>query len=50
LYLTITKKASSDNTILAGDIKLYIPKGDTAYGALKPMIGATRNIKHVRTH
>jgi TnpA family transposase len=32
-----------------GDTKLYIPKGDT-YEALKPMIGGTLNIKHVRAH
>ena len=28
-----------------GDTKLYIPKGDTAYEALKPMIGGALNIK-----
>ena len=33
-----------------GDIKLYIPKGETVYDALKPMIGGTLNIKHVRAH
>ncbi len=33
-----------------GDTKLYIPKGDAAYDALKPMIGGTLNIKHVRAH
>ena len=33
-----------------GDTKLYIPKGDVAYDALKPMIGGTLNIKHVRAH
>jgi TnpA family transposase len=33
-----------------GDTKLYIPKGETAYDALKPMIGGTLNIKHVRAH
>ena len=33
-----------------GDTKLYIPKGDAAYNALKPMIGGTLNIKHVRAH
>ncbi|MBC8406371.1 MAG: Tn3 family transposase [Planctomycetes bacterium] len=32
------------------DTKLYIPKGDTTYDALKPMIGGTLNIKHVRAH
>ena len=33
-----------------GDTKLYIPKGETAEEALKPMIGGTLNIKHVRAH
>jgi len=33
-----------------GDTKLYIPKGDVAYDALKPMIGGTLNIKHLRVH
>ena len=33
-----------------GDTKLYIPKGETAYDALKPMIGGTLNIKHIRDH
>ncbi len=33
-----------------GDTKLYIPKGDAAYETLKPMIGGTLNIKHVRAH
>lgn len=33
-----------------GDTKLYIPKGDAAYDALKPMIGGTLNIKYVRAH
>jgi TnpA family transposase len=33
-----------------GDTKLYIPKGGTGYDALKPMIGGTLNIKHVRAH
>ena len=33
-----------------GDTKLYIPKSDAAYDALKPMIGGTLNIKHVRAH
>lgn len=31
-----------------GDTKLFIPKCDAAYDALKPMIGGTLNIKHVR--
>ena len=33
-----------------GDTKLYIPKGDSLYDTLKPMIGGTLNIKHIRTH
>lgn len=33
-----------------GDTRLYIPKGDAGYDALKPMIGGTLNIKHVRAH
>jgi Tn3 transposase DDE domain len=33
-----------------GDTKLYIPKGDAAYETLKPMIGGSLNIKHVRAH
>jgi TnpA family transposase len=33
-----------------GDTKLYIPKGDAGYSALKPMIGGTLNITHLRTH
>ncbi|WNV03390.1 Tn3 family transposase [Candidatus Methylospira mobilis] len=33
-----------------GDTKLYIPKDDAAYDALKPMIGGTLNIKHIRAH
>ncbi len=33
-----------------GDTKLYIPKGDAAFEALKPMIGGTLNIKNVRAH
>ena len=32
-----------------GDTKLYILNGDT-YDALKPMIGGTLNIKHIRAH
>ena len=32
------------------DTKLYIPKDDIVYDALKPMIGGTLNIKHVRAH
>jgi TnpA family transposase len=32
-----------------GETKLFIPKGDAAYDALKPMISSDRlNIKHVR--
>jgi TnpA family transposase len=33
-----------------GDTKLYIPKSNDSYEALKPMIGGTLNIKHLRTH
>lgn len=33
-----------------GDTKLYIPKGNVVYEALKPMIGGTLNIKHVKVH
>jgi TnpA family transposase len=33
-----------------GDTKLYIPKGDTCYDALKPMLGGTLNIKVIRAH
>ena len=34
-----------------GDTKLFIPKGDTAYDALKPMISNDRlNIKAIRAH
>lgn len=34
-----------------GDTKLFIPKGDTAYDALKPMISSDRlNIKAIRAH
>lgn len=33
-----------------GETKLYIPKGEAAYDALKPMIGGMLNIKHVRAH
>lgn len=32
------------------DTKLYISKGEAAYDALKPMIGGTLNIKHIRDH
>jgi TnpA family transposase len=34
-----------------GDTKLFIPKGDTSYDALGPMISSDRlNIKHIRAH
>lgn len=34
-----------------GDTKLFIPKGDAAYDALKPMISSDRlNIKQIRAH
>ena len=33
------------------ETKLFIPKGDATYDALKPMISSDRlNIKQVRTH
>lgn len=32
------------------DTKFYIPKGETARGVLRPMIGGMLNIKHVRAH
>ncbi len=31
-----------------GDTKLYIPRGETAYAALRPMIGGTLNVKVIR--
>ncbi len=33
-----------------GDTKLYIPKSNDSYEALRPMIGGMLNIKHLRTH
>ncbi len=33
-----------------GENKLYVPKGDITYEALKPMIGGNLNIKQVRAH
>jgi TnpA family transposase len=33
-----------------GDTKLYIPKGDFIYDSLKPMIGGTLNMQHIRAH
>lgn len=33
-----------------GETRLYIPKGDTVYDALKPLIGGTLNVKAIRTH
>lgn len=33
-----------------GDTKLYLPKGEATYDALKPMIGGTLNLKHIRAH
>ena len=33
-----------------GDTRLYVPKGEASYDALKPMIGGTLNIDHVRAH
>ncbi|CAM3546471.1 transposase (plasmid) [Xenorhabdus nematophila ATCC 19061] len=32
------------------DTRLYIPKSDTPYETLKPMIGGTLNIRHVYAH
>ena len=33
-----------------GDTKLFIPKSEVAYNALKPMIGGTVNIKQIKAH
>jgi TnpA family transposase len=33
-----------------GETKLYIPKGDAAYEALKPLIGGPLNTKAIRAH
>lgn len=33
-----------------GETRLYLPKSNAAYSALKPLIGGTLNIKHVRVH
>ncbi len=33
-----------------GDTKLYLPQGDSIFDTLKPMIGGTLNIKHIRSH
>jgi len=33
-----------------GDTKLYLPKGEASYEALKPMIGGTLNLKQIRAH
>ena len=33
-----------------GDTKLFIPKSNATYSALKPMIGGTLNIKQIREH
>jgi TnpA family transposase len=32
------------------ETKLFIPKREAAYEALKPMIGGTLNLKHIRAH
>ncbi len=32
------------------DTKLFIPKNNTEYAALKPMIGGTLDVKHIRVH
>lgn len=33
-----------------GDTKLFIPKSNNTYDALKPMMGGTLNINHIRAH
>lgn len=33
-----------------GETKLYVPQGVHAYPTLRPLIGGTLNIKHVRAH
>jgi len=33
-----------------GDTKLYTPKSDAGFDALKPMIGGALNIRHIRAH
>ena len=33
-----------------GDTKLYLPRGEATYDALKPMIGGTLNLKQIRAH
>lgn len=33
-----------------GDTKLYTPKSDAGFEALKPMIGGALNIRHIRAH
>lgn len=33
-----------------GETRLYTPKSDSMYDTLKPMIGGTLNIKHIRDH
>lgn len=33
-----------------GDTKLYVPKNPGQYGALRPLIGGTVNVKQIRTH
>jgi TnpA family transposase len=33
-----------------GETRLYVPKGQTVYDALKPMIGGAINIKQIRDH
>ncbi len=33
-----------------GDTKLFIQKSDSTYDALKPMMGGTLNINHIRAH
>ena len=33
-----------------GDTKLYLPMSDSTFDTLKPLIGGTLNIKHIRLH
>lgn len=33
-----------------GETKLYVPKSGPSYTALKPLIGAPLNVKHIRSH
>lgn len=33
-----------------GETRLYVARSDTSFDALKPMIGGTLNLKHIRAH